>query len=143
MTPGVSPIGARFGSERRVRMKRVTIATFFGLVAGAICATLLFSSGIMKFTAVTLAWVLLNRAVMGFAIGASGLKVHWAWNGVLTGLVVGSVFSYFLFMNLGMGMLPLANFLVNGIFGLLIEFFTTVVCRQRGVARVGEAVAGD
>jgi hypothetical protein len=98
---------------------------------GVICATAGFSIGIMKFTAVNLVWVLLNRSVMGFAIGASGLKLHWAWNGIVMGLVVGSIFSYFLFMNLGMGTLPLANLLIgNPIFGLIIEFFTTVVFKQ-------------
>jgi hypothetical protein len=50
-------------------MKRITIAILFGLVAGAICATGAFYGGILKFTPVTLVWVLLNRAVMGFAIG--------------------------------------------------------------------------
>jgi len=116
-------------------MKRITIAIFFGLVAGAICATAGFSSGMMKFTAVNLVWVLLNRAVMGFAIGASGLKLRWAWNGIVTGLIVGSIFSYFLFMNVGLGTLPLVNLLVgNPIFGLMIEFFTTVVFKQPALA---------
>jgi hypothetical protein len=117
-------------------MKRITIATLFGLVAGAICATALFSGGILKFTAVTLVWVLLNRAVMGFAIGVSGLNLHWAWNGIVMGLVVGSVFSYFLFMNLGVGLLPPINFFANAIFGLLIEFFTTVVFKQPALVPV-------
>ncbi|HME58234.1 MAG TPA: hypothetical protein VKF63_07845 [Terracidiphilus sp.] len=111
-------------------MKRITIAILFGLVAGAICATGLFYGGILKFSVVTLVWVLLNRAVMGFAIGASGLKLHWAWNGIVMGIVVGSIFSYSLFMNVGMGLMPPINFLVNGLFGLMIEFFTTVVFKQ-------------
>jgi hypothetical protein len=115
-------------------MKRITIAILFGLVAGAICATGAFYGGILKFTPVTLVWVLLNRAVMGFAIGASALKLRWAWNGIVMGLVVGSIFSYFLFMNLGVGTLPLVNFFVNGIFGLMIEFFTTVVFKQPALA---------
>jgi hypothetical protein len=67
---------------------------------------------------------------MGFAIGASGLKLHWAWNGVVMGLAVGSIFSYFLFMQLGAGPLPVINFFVNALFGLMIEFFTTVVFKQ-------------
>jgi len=121
-------------------MKRITIATLFGLVAGTLCATGLFYAGIMKFSVVTLIWVLLNRAVMGFAIGASGLKLRWAWNGIVMGLAVGSIFSYFLFMNLGMGILPLVNFLVNGfIFGLMIEFFTTVVFKQPSPARTAKS----
>ena len=116
-------------------MKRIVIATMFGLVAGVICATAGIYGGFLKFTAVNVTWVLLNRAVMGFAIGASGLKLHWAWNGVVMGLVVGSIFSYFLFMNIGLGTLPLGNLLVgNPIFGLMIEFFTTVVFKQPALA---------
>lgn len=115
-------------------MKRITIAVLFGLIAGGICASLLFAGGIMKFSAVILLWVLLNRAVMGFAIGASGLKLPWAWNGIVMGIVVGSIFSYFLFMTLGTVMMPLTNFLVNGLFGLMIEFFTTVVFKQPALA---------
>lgn len=111
-------------------MKRIVIATLFGLVAGALCATGGFYGGIMKFSVVTLVWVLLNRAVMGFAIGASGLKLHWAWNGIILGMAVGSIFSYSLFMNGGLGILPLVNFFVNGLFGLMIEFFTTKVFKQ-------------
>jgi hypothetical protein len=93
-----------------------------------------FSGGFLKFTAVNLVWILLNRAVMGFAIGTSGLKLRWAWNGIVMGLVVGSIFSYFLFMNLGPVMLPPVNALANGVFGLVIEFFTTVVFKQPAVA---------
>jgi len=115
-------------------MKRIAIATLFGLVAGAICATVSFSSGVLKFTAVSLVWILLNRAVMGFAIGTSGLKLHWAWNGIVMGLVVGSIFSYFLFMNVGVRMLLVSPF-GNAIFGLMIEFFTTVVFKQPAPSR--------
>jgi len=119
----------------RLRMMRIMIATLFGLVAGVLCATAVFSGGFQKFTAVNVAWVLLNRAVMGFAIGTSGLKLHWAWNGIVMGLVVGSIFSYSLFMNMGLGTLPLVNLLIgNPIFGLMIEFFTTVVFKQPAFA---------
>lgn len=111
-------------------MKRITIAILFGLVAGLICASGAFYGHILKFSVTALIWVLLNRAVMGFGIGISGLRVHWAWNGVIVGLVVGSIFSYFLFMNLGPVLMPLMNFFVNALFGLMIEFFTTKVFKQ-------------
>lgn len=111
-------------------MKRIVIATLFGLVAGVICATGGFAGGLFKFSIITLLWVLLNRAVMGFVIGISSLKLHWIWNGILLGLIVGSIFSYSLFMNGGPVLLPFINFLVNGLFGLMIEFFTTKVFKQ-------------
>jgi hypothetical protein len=118
-------------------MKRIVIATLLGLVAGVICATATSASHLLKLTTVTVVWILLNRTVMGFAIGASALKLHWAWNGIVVGLVVGSIFSYFLFMNLGPGTLPLGNLLIgNPLFGLLIEFFTTVVFKQPARAPV-------
>jgi hypothetical protein len=119
-------------------VKRILVATLFGLVAGAICATITFSGGILKLTTVSLVWVLLNRTVMGFAIGASGLKLPWAWHGIVMGLVVGSIFSWYLYMNVG-GTLSFFTPIGNAIFGLMIEFFTTVVFRQP--ARAKERVA--
>jgi len=124
-------------------MKRITIATLFGVVAGALCATISFSAGILSFTAVNLVWILLNRTVMGFAIGISGLKLHWAWHGILMGVIVGSIFSYFLYMH-GIGIAPF-TLIGNAIFGLMIESFTTLVFRApapgsaRALARAAAA----
>ncbi len=117
-------------------VKRVVVSTLFGLVAGAVCATGGLSIGIVKLTPVDLMWVFLNRGVvMGFAIGISALRVHWAWNEVIMGLVVGSIFSYSLFMmHPASGILPIGNALANGASGLIIEFFTTVVFKSPGKA---------
>lgn len=117
-------------------MRRIWIAIVFGLVAGCICAGGGLAAGIFKLSVINVMWVLLNRGVMGFAIGVSDLKVHWAWNGVLMGLIVGSIFSYSLFMDVGPKLLPLMNFFVNGLFGLMIEFFTTKVFKAPAVATI-------
>lgn len=125
-----------WGSARNEEnlMKRIAIATFFGLVAGGICASVAASGHLLQFSAVTLLWILLNRAVMGFVVGASGLKLHWAWNGIILGVIVGEIFSYFLFMNLGWKWLLLAP-IGNAVYGLLIEFFTTVVFKAPAAGR--------
>ena len=115
-------------------MKRIVIATLFGLLAGGICSVLTFSSGYLKFTVVALGWILLNRTVMGFAIGASGLKLHWAWNGIVMGLVVGEIFSYYLFMSFGWKALAFTP-IGNALFGFLIELFTTKVFKAPALAR--------
>jgi hypothetical protein len=115
-------------------MKRTVIATLLGLVMGTLCAAGAFYAGLLKFTPVVLVWILLNRTVMGFAIGVSKLKVHWAWNGIVMGVVVGSIFSYYLYMTLGPGLVPPLNLVVNGIFGLLIEVLTTKVFKQPAFA---------
>jgi hypothetical protein len=117
-------------------MKRLAIATLFGLLAGVICATVASSGHLLRLTTVSLFWILLNRTVMGFAIGASGLRLHWAWNGVIMGLAVGSIFSYYIFMDLGQPTVALLIPIGNAVFGLLIEFFTTVVFKQPALARV-------
>jgi hypothetical protein len=118
-------------------MKRIVVATLFGLVAGCLCATGAFLGHMLEFSVVALLFILLNRAVMGFVIGISALKLRWAWNGIVLGIVVGSIFSYFMFMNNVPEPLPVVNFFVNGLFGLMIEFFTTVVFKQpaAGAAR--------
>ncbi len=111
-------------------MKRLVIATLFGVVAGAICATLTFYGKLGSITALSLGWIFLNRTVMGFVIGASGLKLHWAWNGIVLGLIVGSTFSYALFMRTGSVQVLLLTPIGNMVFGLMIEFFTTKVFKQ-------------
>ena len=108
--------------------KRILVASLFGLAMGGVCASTAFSAGILKYSPVVLAWVLLNRTVMGAVIGVSGLRLHWSLNGIVLGVVAGSVFSFYLFMNVP-GPLPAMNLAANGIFGLIIEFFTTVVFR--------------
>jgi len=113
-------------------LKRVLITTLLGLAVGAICAYASFSGGFMKFTPTNLIWVLLNRGVMGFCIGISGLGLRWMWNGIVVGAIVGSIFSYFLFMHLGPGVPPPANAAANGVFGFLIELLTTKVFKQPG-----------
>ncbi|HTX19597.1 MAG TPA: hypothetical protein VMG34_13155 [Bacteroidota bacterium] len=115
--------------ETKVSRKRIIVATLFGLAVGVLCASGAFAAHFLQFTTVNVVWVLLNRGVMGFAIGVSGLRLRWAWNGVVVGLIVGSVFSYFLFMQLGPVLPPFGNAVMNGLFGLIIEFFTTVVFR--------------
>lgn len=113
--------------DAALSMKRILVATLSGLAMGVVCATGAFSAGFLQFTTVNLVWVLLNRSVMGFAIGISGLRLGWIWNGIVVGLATGSIFSYFLFMNLGPVLVPFGNGLINGLFGLIIELITTVV----------------
>jgi len=115
-------------------MKRILVATLLGLAMGGLCATTAFAAAILKFTPITLAWILLNRTVMGAAIGMSGLRLHWAWNGFVIGVVVGSVFSFYLFMNVP-GPLFAINAIVNGLYGLIIEFFATVVFKLPPLGR--------
>jgi len=111
-------------------MKRVAIATALGVVAGVICVGL----GVLRFgfevTAVGFGWVLLNRTLIGFVIGISALRLHWALHGSLIGLLVGSLFSYYIGMIGGNAVPAIAALVMSLLFGLAIEFFTSIVFKQ-------------
>jgi hypothetical protein len=110
-------------------MKRIVIATAFGLVAGLLCAAGGLSMGV-KITALSFIWILLNRMLLGFVIGISTLRLHWALHGALLAVIVGSLFSYNAIMSGAGGVLALATFAGSIVFGVMIEFFTTVVFKQ-------------
>lgn len=110
-------------------MKRIVITTALGVVAGIICALGGAWVGI-EMTPATVGWVLLNRILLGFVIGISALRVHWALHGGLMGALVGSVFSYNAFL-VGRGAaMTIVTLVMSVLFGFLIELFATVVFRQ-------------
>lgn len=107
-------------------MKRIVIATACGAVAGLVCVSAGAALG-LKLTLQSVGWALLNRTLLGFVIGVSALRLHWAWHGCLLGLLVGSLFSYSAWMFEGPVWLVGGLLAGSIIFGLLIELFTTVV----------------
>lgn len=109
---------------------RILVATLMGVVMGIVCASVASAGHILTLTTVTLTWILLNRTIMGFVIGISGMKLPWAWNGIILGLVVGSIFSYFFYMDQHSVKLALLTPVGNALYGLIIELFTTVIFKQ-------------
>ena len=110
-------------------MKRIVIATICGVVAGLVCVSIGAIAGV-KITPAGFGWAVLNRTLLGFVIGISALRLHWAWHGVLMGAVVGSLFAYSLWLLGGPAWLVPAVLAGSMVFGLGIEFFTTVVFKQ-------------
>lgn len=116
----------RLVAPEEVAMKRVMVATALGVIAGFICMLGGMSVGIAM-TASLVIWIFLNRAVLGFVIGISGLRMHWALHGVVMGAVIGSLFSYAAYLLQRPALVIATTAVANLIFGVLIEFFTTVV----------------
>ncbi len=110
-------------------MKRVWIATACGVAAGLVCVSIGAALG-LNLTLRSSGWAVLNRTLLGFVIGISALRLHWAWHGCLMGLLVGSLFSYSAWMFEGPVWLVAGLLAGSIIFGLLIELFTTVVFKQ-------------
>ena len=111
--------------------KRVLVATLCGFVAGVFC----YLSGVMlipiEHNLILFLWVIVNRTLLGFVVGISALKVHWTLNGLIVGLTVGLVFPLNAVM-LGKGTpLIISVYIMGIIYGVLIEFFTSVVFKQR------------
>lgn len=108
--------------------KRVIVATLFGAVAGILC---LVGGAIMAVSveqpALHITNVMINRMLIGFVIGISMLPMRWHTHGLLMGFVVGLPFLFHDWME-GRELIILASvFFANFIFGIMIEFFTSVV----------------
>ena len=67
--------------------------------------------------------ILLNRALIGFVIGISAFRIHWALHGLLIGLLVGLPYSIGVFLG-GADWIVFFNVLLASlIWGFIIELF--------------------
>lgn len=109
-----------------VNNKRIFIAAVCGLIAGVICISggkLLFG---MTFTPLGIVYVLSSRLLIGFVIGISALRFHWFLHGILIGLIVGFPFPVYDLIIGQKTVIALAAFIMGPVFGVMIEFVTTV-----------------
>ena len=103
------------------KSSRLVTTTLLGVVFGIICMLL------SKYTAGVAYWplgisFLLHHTVMGFAIGASSLKINWAAHGA----VWGALFGLFLAIgSVGGALAPWMAFVLPVIWGFLIETLAT------------------
>jgi hypothetical protein len=114
--------------------KRISIATLFGLLSGIVCYLLgKYWLGI-DITLSSFFTILAHRTLLGVVLGISALKWHWALHGILIGLIVGIPDYHFNGMiggdvNCGL------YFFGGAAYGLLIEFFTSIVFKAKVVDR--------
>jgi hypothetical protein len=103
------------------KSSRLVTTTLLGVVFGIICMLL------SRYTSDVAYWplgvsFLLHHAVLGFAIGASSLKMNWAVHGIFWGIIFG------LFLAIGQidgAMEPWVVFIAVVVWGFLIETLTT------------------
>ena len=109
--------------------KRIIIATIIGSILGIFCWLGGEMFGLIENpSAIRIANIIGHRALMGFVIGISGLRMNWAAHGIVVGSVVASIFILFDAF-CGMPIIVLFGMLIpgNAMYGLIIEFFTTKV----------------
>lgn len=108
-------------------LKRIGIASLFGGLAGLLCylGSIVLEIGVDPLRVI---FIFVNRILIGFVIGISGFdRLKWYYHGILLGFIIG--LPFFLFdVIMGVELLVILGLpLVNCLFGLMIEFFTTKV----------------
>jgi hypothetical protein len=114
-----------------MRVKRLVVSTIFGFVGGIIC----YLGGKYGLkddisTAMVL-YILVNRALIGFVIGISPFRMRWALHGLLMGLIVGVPFTAGCLLEESNLETAIAALILGALYGLMIEFFTSIVFRAR------------
>ena len=66
--------------------KRVAVTTILGFIAGLVCYYGGVSAGI-QYTSGMIFSTILNRTLIGFAIGISSLRMHYLMHGTLMGAI--------------------------------------------------------
>jgi hypothetical protein len=110
-----------------VTASRVITTTILGLVFGVICMLLSRYAGEgIAFWPLGVSF-LLHHAVMGFAIGVSPLRMHWAAHGSLWG----ALFGVFLAISVvGVVADPWIWFVAPVVWGFLVELLATKAFKQ-------------
>jgi len=106
--------------------RRVVIATLLGFTAGILC----YLGGKFlgkEFNTATFLMILLHRTVLGFVIGISALRIHWAFHGILVGLIVGLPGYPLIYSEGGL----IAYSVMGVVWGFIIEFLTSVVFKAK------------
>lgn len=117
-------------------IKRFGLALIFGILSGLLC----YFGGIylvgIENNPTNFLWVILNRTMIGFVIGISILRLPWIIHGMLIGAIVGLLFSFNIIMHGGKIPLILATYVLSILFGILIEFFTSIVFKARQTEKI-------
>lgn len=110
--------------------KRLYIAVALGFVMGLGCWVSAVILHDVKFTQAEIVNIFVNRMLMGFVIGISILKMSWYSHGLLIGFIVGLPFLMYDYMSGKEMAVVIGVAVVNPLYGLAIEFFTTKVFKQ-------------
>ncbi len=109
-----------------INIKRLILATLFGIVFGFVCWILSSSGGPqLWFAAVS---IITGRTLIGFGIGISVLKIKWWWHGIIIGFLFSVPAAFNGFYVPGREIFIFLNTIIMGvIYGFLIELLTTIV----------------
>lgn len=117
-------------------MKRLLIATILGLLFGFVCFGFA-SGGEETLSPILAANIILGRMLIGIAIGISRFPMkHWSIHGLVMGLIFSLPAGFGAMMgaettDFSPNMLLLSTIVMGMIYGLLIEFITSVLFKAK------------
>ena len=118
-----------------MKAKRILIATLAGIVFGFVCF------GFASSSPEPLAWpvavqIIISRTLIGFAIGISSVKIHWALHGILFGIIFSLPLSFSGLMapemaDFSKSAMFISTVVMGLIYGFLTELITSVLFKAR------------
>jgi hypothetical protein len=110
-----------------INKKRILIGSLFGFATGIICY-LGGRFGLKDQISTTMFfYILANRTLIGFVIGVSLFRMHWALHGIMMGAIVGLPFAAGCLLEQNNLETALAALVLGAVYGLIVELCTTVV----------------
>ena len=112
--------------------KRVIIATICGIICGFICMGLASSNPdpAAALTTMVKLSIIIGRAMLGFVIGISALRLRWWLHGIVLGIICSIPMAMPVMNNMG---IFIGTFIMGIIYGLLIELVTSVLFKAKAV----------
>jgi hypothetical protein len=111
--------------------RRLVVATIFGFLMGVVC----YLGGRFglkdEIGTAALVYILVNRTLIGFVIGISPIRMRWPVHGAFMGILVGLPFAVGCLLEPDNVETAIAALILGGIYGFLIELFTSVVFGAR------------
>ena len=110
-------------------IKRIIIATVFGLIAGIWCGSGALFLG-LQVDALRFIFIMVDRLLIGFVIGISVLRIKWALHGIIMSEIIGLPLVLYDIMISEPMWVIVGVLIMSAVYGLMIEFFTSIVFKQ-------------
>ncbi len=115
-------------------MKRTIIATLSGFLFGLVCYTMASGSGELPFAVGV--QIIASRTLIGFTIGISNIRLHWALHGTIIGLLYSVPLAFSGLMapetpEFSASAIFISTLVMGAIYGLLIDLISTVLFKAK------------